>query len=47
MGPIQVKGKSDDIQVYHVLSITPPRRDAHHVLRSSPRVETELFAIYS
>ncbi len=47
MGPIQVKGKSDDIRVYHVLSITPPRRDAHHVHRSSPRVETELFAIYS
>ncbi|MEE9256926.1 MAG: adenylate/guanylate cyclase domain-containing protein, partial [bacterium] len=46
-GLIRVKGKSDEIRVYHVLSITPPKRDAHHVKRTSPRVETEIFAIYA
>jgi adenylate cyclase len=46
-GPIQVKGKSDKIRVYHVHSIQPPRRDVHHVKRAGPRIEVELFAIYS
>ncbi len=46
-GRIQVKGKSEEIRVCHVHSIQPPRRDVHHVKRSSPRIEVELFAIYS
>ena len=46
-GPISVKGKSEEIRVFHVFSIDPPRRDAHHIKRASPRVETEIFAIYS
>ncbi len=46
-GRIKVKGKSEEIRVYHVHSIQPPRRDVHHVKRAVPRVEVELFAIYS
>jgi c-di-GMP-binding flagellar brake protein YcgR len=45
-GPIMVKGKSEEIRVYRVLSIDPPKRDANYVKRASPRVETEIFAIY-
>ncbi|MFP6890361.1 MAG: hypothetical protein VCF07_11555, partial [Nitrospinota bacterium] len=37
-GPIMVKGKSEEIRVYHVLSIDPPKRDADYVQRASPRV---------
>lgn len=46
-GPIRIKGKSEEIRVYQVHSIQPPRRDVHYVRRSSPRIEVELFAIYS
>ena len=37
-GPIMVKGKSEEIRVYHVLSIDSPKRDADYVQRASPRV---------
>ncbi|MBT3350172.1 MAG: GAF domain-containing protein [Nitrospinaceae bacterium] len=46
-GPIKVKGKSDEIRVFHVFSIEPPRQDAHHIERTSPRAVTEIFTIYS
>ena len=46
-GPIKVKGKAEEIRVYHVFSIEPPRRDAHHIQRTSPRAVTDVFTIYS
>ena len=46
-GPIKVKGKSEDIHICRVKSITPPQRDADHVKRGAPRMDVELFAIYN
>lgn len=46
LGPVKVKGKSEEVPVYIVKSIQPPSREAGQVKRTTPRADVELFAIY-
>ena len=46
LGPVKVKGKSEEVPVYIVKKIQPPSREAGQIKRTAPRADVELFAIY-